>query len=407
MLEKRALRVRRPAGEAHPLRRRRPHRGRARAVERRLQHAVRPPRAPWWCTSATTSPTTCCTSRASTAWRCPRPSSPAAVAARAACPCRPGARLCKPQGARSVKEHSYVRLFRPSLASQRWAVKEARVPRFSGAPRDTNVSFKGKETEHAYQSQRSSVPAACSTSPPRRSSYLHQALQELQGPEAAPAPRTATSRARTSCCCSRRPPRAPAAPSRSAAMDLGMGVTYLDPGSSQMGKKESIEDTARVLGRFYDGIEYRGFAQTDRGGSGRERRRAGVERSDHRVASHPDARRHPHRARRTSTTDIKGMTLVFMGDAAQQRGQLAHGRVRQARHALRGLRPEGAHARRPSSWRPARTSPPRTAATVTLHRRREGGLHGRRRHLHRHLGVHGRAGRGVGRAHQASRERSA
>ena len=40
-----------------------------------------------------------------------------------------------------------------------------------------------------------------------------------------------------------------------------MGVTYLDPGSSQMGKKESIEDTGRVLGRFYDGIEYRGFSQ--------------------------------------------------------------------------------------------------------------------------------------------------
>ena len=40
-----------------------------------------------------------------------------------------------------------------------------------------------------------------------------------------------------------------------------MGVTYLDPGSSQMGKKESIEDTARVLGRMYDGIEYRGFDQ--------------------------------------------------------------------------------------------------------------------------------------------------
>lgn len=47
-----------------------------------------------------------------------------------------------------------------------------------------------------------------------------------------------------------------------AGMDLGMGVTYLDPGSSQMGKKESIEDTARVLGRMYDGIEYRGFAQS-------------------------------------------------------------------------------------------------------------------------------------------------
>lgn len=47
-----------------------------------------------------------------------------------------------------------------------------------------------------------------------------------------------------------------------AGLDLGMGVTYLDPGSSQMGKKESIEDTARVLGRMYDGIEYRGFDQS-------------------------------------------------------------------------------------------------------------------------------------------------
>ena len=46
-----------------------------------------------------------------------------------------------------------------------------------------------------------------------------------------------------------------------AGHDLGLGVTYLDPGSSQMGKKESIADTARVLGRMYDGIEYRGFSQ--------------------------------------------------------------------------------------------------------------------------------------------------
>ena len=47
-----------------------------------------------------------------------------------------------------------------------------------------------------------------------------------------------------------------------AGHDLGLGVTYLDPGSSQMGKKESIPDTARVLGRMFDGIEYRGFDQT-------------------------------------------------------------------------------------------------------------------------------------------------
>lgn len=46
-----------------------------------------------------------------------------------------------------------------------------------------------------------------------------------------------------------------------AAHDLGMHVTYLDPSGSQIGKKESIADTARVLGRIYDGIEYRGFGQ--------------------------------------------------------------------------------------------------------------------------------------------------
>ena len=46
-----------------------------------------------------------------------------------------------------------------------------------------------------------------------------------------------------------------------AAHDLGMGTTYLDPSGSQIGKKESIEDTARVLGRMYEGIEYRGFGQ--------------------------------------------------------------------------------------------------------------------------------------------------
>ncbi len=46
-----------------------------------------------------------------------------------------------------------------------------------------------------------------------------------------------------------------------AAFDLGMHATYLDPSGSQIGKKESIADTARVLGRMYDGIEYRGFGQ--------------------------------------------------------------------------------------------------------------------------------------------------
>ena len=46
-----------------------------------------------------------------------------------------------------------------------------------------------------------------------------------------------------------------------AARDQGAGVTYLEPSGSQIGHKESIKDTARVLGRMYDGIEYRGFGQ--------------------------------------------------------------------------------------------------------------------------------------------------
>ncbi len=47
-----------------------------------------------------------------------------------------------------------------------------------------------------------------------------------------------------------------------AAHDMGMGTTFLDPRASQIGRKESIADTARVLGRMYDGIEYRGFEQS-------------------------------------------------------------------------------------------------------------------------------------------------
>lgn len=47
------------------------------------------------------------------------------------------------------------------------------------------------------------------------------------------------------------------------AFDLGMGVTYIGPSGSQMGKKESIKDTARVLGRMYDGIQFRGYVHSD------------------------------------------------------------------------------------------------------------------------------------------------
>ena len=97
------------------------------------------------------------------------------------------------------------------------------------------------------------------------------------------------------------------------AMDLGMGVTYLDPGSSQMGKKESIEDTARVLGRMYDGIEFRGFAQDD---VEELAAKSGVP-----VWNGLTTEWHPTQMLADILTvqenfnyDIKGKTLVFMGD---------------------------------------------------------------------------------------------
>ena len=99
-----------------------------------------------------------------------------------------------------------------------------------------------------------------------------------------------------------------------AAYDLGMGCTFLDPASSQVSKKESIPDTARVLSRFYDGIEYRGFGQ------------AIVEE----LAEYADCpvwngltdEWHPTQMIADMLTmqesfgeDLSGRTLVFMGDA--------------------------------------------------------------------------------------------
>ena len=64
-----------------------------------------------------------------------------------------------------------------------------------------------------------------------------------------------------------------------AAHDLGMGTTYLDPTGSQIGKKESIRDTARVLAGMYEGIEYRGFGAGDCGRTGEVFQGSGVERA--------------------------------------------------------------------------------------------------------------------------------
>ena len=81
------------------------------------------------------------------------------------------------------------------------------------------------------------------------------------------------------------------------AYDQGAHVTYLDPSGSQLGHKESIADTAAVLGRMYDAIEFRGNSPGRRRRARRPRRGAGVQRADQRMAPHPDARRLPDHAR--------------------------------------------------------------------------------------------------------------
>ena len=97
-----------------------------------------------------------------------------------------------------------------------------------------------------------------------------------------------------------------------AAHDLGMHVTYLDPTGSQIGKKESIADTARVLGRLYDGIEYRGFGQEI---VEELAKYAGVP-----VWNGLTNEYHPTQILADMLTirehfgDLKGRTLVFMGD---------------------------------------------------------------------------------------------
>ena len=97
-----------------------------------------------------------------------------------------------------------------------------------------------------------------------------------------------------------------------AGYDLGMGVTYLDPTGSQMGHKESIADTARVLARLYDGIEYRGFDQSIVDELAKN--------SDVPVWNGLTDQCHPTQALADFMTleehfgQLKGLTLAFVGD---------------------------------------------------------------------------------------------
>ncbi len=103
-----------------------------------------------------------------------------------------------------------------------------------------------------------------------------------------------------------------------AAHDMGMGTTYLDPSGSQIGKKESIEDTARVLGRMFDGIEYRGYGQEI---VEELAKYAGVP-----VWNGLTNEYHPTQMLATLLTirehlgKLKGVKLVYMGDARYNMG---------------------------------------------------------------------------------------
>ena len=103
-----------------------------------------------------------------------------------------------------------------------------------------------------------------------------------------------------------------------AGADLGMSVTYLGPSGSQMGKKESIADTARVLGRMYDGIEYRGFAQTIVEDLAKY---AGVPVWNGLTNEfHPTQILADFLTIREHFGDLKGKKLVYMGDARYNMG---------------------------------------------------------------------------------------
>ena len=103
-----------------------------------------------------------------------------------------------------------------------------------------------------------------------------------------------------------------------AAHDLGMGTTYLDPSGSQIGKKESIADTAKVLSRIYDGIEYRGFGQ--------EIVESLAENADVPVWNGLTNEYHPTQILADMLTirehlgSLKGKTLAYMGDARYNMG---------------------------------------------------------------------------------------
>ena len=150
-----------------------------------------------------------------------------------------------------------------------------------------------------------------------------------------------------------------------AAKDQGAHVTYLEPSGSQIGHKESMKDTARVLGRTYDGIEYRGFAQETVEILARVRRRPGLERAHRRVPPDPDprGRAHDDRAQRQAPRRDR---VLLPRRRPQQHGQLADGRRLQARHGRPAVRTRSTCGREDDLVETCRAIAEETGARLTL-----------------------------------------
>ena len=184
-----------------------------------------------------------------------------------------------------------------------------------------------------------------------------------------------------------------------AAYDQGAHVTYLGPSGSQIGHKESMKDTARVLGRIFDGIEYRGFDQEI---VEQLAQFAGVP-----VWNGLTDEFHPTQIladfltmTEFSDKPLTQISYCYLGDAREQHGRLADGRWCEDGHGRAAVRAEGPLARRG----PRRRVPDHRRTDRRSHhaQRRPGqGGQGRRLPVHRRVGLDGRGQVGLGRARQA------
>ena len=191
----------------------------------------------------------------------------------------------------------------------------------------------------------------------------------------------------------KRPAPGPRCSFEVAAHDLGMGTTYLDPAGSQIGKKESIPDTARVLGRMFDGIEYRGYGQE-------------IVEELAKYAGDPvwnglTNEYHPTQILADMLTirehfgHLKDIRLVYMGDARYNMGNsLMIGCAKLGMHFV-ACAPE-AYFPNQELVAQCESYAEESGGTITLTENRGSRNQRRRCHLHRCVGVHGRAGPGVG-----------